>query len=138
MNSIFPEELSHPNPSLDLHVTTQANVDGEQDETPDKYVASLPQGSVSLENGGNPRDARLFRSDPHHPLTLLSFLSKTGDEPSSMPVGKRPNRSLPSILYRPRRLIEIEATAAEKAKKEQLDKVLFHLDLSRRILWSSS
>ena len=76
---------------------------------------------------GNQYDASRFRSDRHHPLTLLSFLSKNGDEPSSAPIGKRPNRSLPSILYRPRRLIEIEATAAEKAKKEQLDKVLFHV-----------
>ncbi len=44
-----------------------------------------------------------------------------------MPIGKRPNRSLPSILYRPRRIIEIEAAvaAAEKAKKEQHEKVFF-------------
>jgi len=67
----------------------------------------------------------LFRSDSHHPLTLLSFLSKNGDEPNIIPIGKRPNRSLPSVLYRPRRVIEIEAAAAaaEKAKKEQLEKV---------------
>ncbi len=67
----------------------------------------------------------MFRTDSHHPLTLLSFLSKTGDEPNIIPIGKRPNRSLPSILYRPRRIIEIEAAAAaaEKARKEQLEKV---------------
>ncbi len=67
----------------------------------------------------------LFRSDSHHPLTLLSFLSKNGDEPNIVPIGKRPNRSLPSILYRPRRIIEAEAAAAaaEKAKKEQIEKV---------------
>lgn len=71
----------------------------------------------------------LFRSDSHHPLTLLSFLSKNGDEPNQMPIGKRPNRSLPSILYRPRRIIEIEAAvAAEKAKKEQLEKVFFLIE----------
>ncbi|CAF4253153.1 unnamed protein product, partial [Rotaria magnacalcarata] len=67
------------------------------------------------------------KSDSHHPLTLLSFLSKNGDEPTSVPIGKRPNQSLPSILYRPRRIIEIEVAAAataaaEKAKKEQLEK----------------
>ena len=47
-----------------------------------------------------------------------------------MPIGKRPNRSLPSILYRPRRLIEMEAAAAaaaEKAKKEQMEKVLLNI-----------
>jgi len=66
-----------------------------------------------------------FRSDSHHPLTLLSFLSKNGDEPNILPIGKRPNRSLPSIRYRPRRIIEMEAAvaAAEKAKKEQMEKV---------------
>lgn len=65
------------------------------------------------------------RDDSHHPLTLLSFLSKIGDEPNVVPVGIRPNRSLPSIRYRPRRIIEIEAAtaAAEKAKKEQQEKV---------------
>ncbi|CAF3234715.1 unnamed protein product [Rotaria socialis] len=67
------------------------------------------------------------KSDSHHPLTLLSFLSKNGDEPTSVPIGKRPNQSLPSILYRPRRIIEMEVAAAataaaEKAKKEQLEK----------------
>ena len=50
-------------------------------------------------------------------------------------MGKRPNRSLPSILYRPRRIMEMEAVAAaaaaataaaEKAKKEQLEKVFVH------------
>lgn len=70
-----------------------------------------------------------FRNDSHHPLTLLSFLSKNGDEPNIIPIGKRPNRSLPSVRYRPRRLIEIEAAAAaaEKAKKEQVEKVFFIL-----------
>ena len=49
-----------------------------------------------------------------------------------MPIGKRPNRSLPSTLYRPRRLIEMEAAAAaaEKAKKEQLEKVLLNIKFS--------
>lgn len=43
-----------------------------------------------------------------------------------MPVGKRPNKCLPTVLYRPRRIIETEAAAAaEKAKKELLEKVFF-------------
>ena len=66
----------------------------------------------------------LFRIDSHHPLTLLSFLSRNGDETNLIPIGKKANRSLPSIVYRPRRLMEIEAAAAaaEKAKKEQFEK----------------
>ncbi|CAF0803664.1 unnamed protein product [Rotaria sordida] len=69
---------------------------------------------------------KIDKSDSHHPLTLLSFLSKNGDETTTMPVGRRANQSLPSVLYRPRRVIEMEAAAAaaaaEKAKKEQLEK----------------
>ncbi|CAF3624120.1 unnamed protein product [Rotaria sp. Silwood1] len=74
---------------------------------------------------------KIDKSESHHPLTLLSFLSKNGDETTTttMPIGKRPNQSLPSVLYRPRRIIEMEAAvaaaaaaAAEKAKKEQLEK----------------
>ena len=59
-------------------------------------------------------------------------MSKNGDEPNIVPIGKRPNRSLPSILYRPRRIIEMEAAAAaaEKAKKEQIEKVFFILKLN--------
>ncbi len=73
----------------------------------------------------NDQDRKFDKNDSHHPLTLLSFLSKNGDESNLVPIGKRPNRSLPSILYRPRRIIEIEAAvaAAEKAKKEQIEKV---------------
>jgi hypothetical protein len=70
------------------------------------------------------QDRKFDKDGSHHPLTLLSFLSKIGDEPNVVPIGKRPNRSLPSILYRPRRIMEIEAAvaAAEKAKKEQQEK----------------
>ncbi|CAF4013170.1 unnamed protein product, partial [Adineta steineri] len=73
----------------------------------------------------NDQEKKIEKSDSHHPLTLLSFVSKNGDEPNPVPVGKRSSRSLPSILYRPRRIIELEiaqAAAAEKAKKEQLEK----------------
>jgi hypothetical protein len=72
----------------------------------------------------------LFRNGSHHPLTLSSFLSKNGDETNVIPIGKRPNRSLPSILYRPRRIIEFEAAAAaaEKAKKEQIEKVFYSIE----------
>ena len=59
----------------------------------------------------------------HHPLTLSSFINENNEETNPIPIGIKPKRSLPKIVYRPRRLIEIEgATAAEKAKKNLLEK----------------
>lgn len=62
-------------------------------------------------------------------------MSKNGDEPNIIPIGKRPNRSLPRVLYRPRRIIEIEAAlaAAEKAKKEQIEKVFILFKKKKKI-----
>ena len=77
-------------------------------------------------NSFNDQEKKFDKDFSHHPLTLLSFLSHNGDETNVLPVGKRPNRSLPSILYRPRRILDIEyANAnAEKTRKD-FEKVHF-------------
>lgn len=56
-------------------------------------------------------------------MTLSSFINENNEETNPIPIGIKPKRSLPKIVYRPRRLIEIDAaTAAEKAKKNLLEK----------------
>jgi hypothetical protein len=97
------------------------------EETPEQPSTINLETTLDV-NVYNEQDRKFDKDGSHHPLTLLSFMSKNGDEPNVVPVGKRPNQALPRILYRPRRIMEIEAAAAaEKAKKEQLEKVSFIL-----------
>lgn len=97
------------------------------EETPDE--SSLNSFDRTLEKTSFNDEEKKFDQDfSHHPLTLLSFLSQNGDETNVRPIGKRPNRALPAILYRPRRILDIEyANAnAEKTRKD-LEKVYtFH------------
>ncbi|CAF1382889.1 unnamed protein product [Adineta ricciae] len=91
-------------------------------ETPEQTTTNHIDTTFGT-NLDHDQEKKIDKNDSHHPLTLFSFLSKNGDETSVVPVGKRPNRALPSILYRPRRIIEMEAAiSAEKAKKEQMEK----------------
>ena len=93
------------------------------EETPEQPSTTNLDPTLDA-NVYNDLERKFDKDGSHHPLTLLSFASQNGDEPNVVPVGKRPSRTLPAILYRPRRIIEIEsAHAVEKAKKEQLEKV---------------
>ena len=97
------------------------------EETPEESLLNHSDRNVE-KNSSNDQEKKFDKDESHHPLTLLSFMSQNGDDMNARPVGKRPNRALPSILYRPRRILDLQHgnINTDKSRKD-LEKVRFFI-----------
>ena len=84
--SVFPEELSHSNPSIDLHVSAQTNVDDDQDQILVKYVASLRRGTFSLTDSSLLGTRTSLNDVDGNTFTHRCFMQEREDGSSRKPI----------------------------------------------------